>query len=112
MRFLEKEELPHFKFQKDFLKPFEHTMIHNHNSEIRDMVSRCINAPGGVFDIIAGSSMLATDDTGASAESSVGLENDVWCVCFRIESAHRSVKWYPDRRRVSNFCRANCKLCF
>ena len=39
MRFLEKEELPHFKFQKDFLKPFEHTMIHNHNPEIRDMAS-------------------------------------------------------------------------
>jgi len=39
MRFLEKEELPHFKFQKDFLKPFEHTMTHNANPEIRDMVS-------------------------------------------------------------------------
>ena len=38
MRFLEKEELPHFKFQKDFLKPFEYTMIHNQNPEIRDMV--------------------------------------------------------------------------
>lgn len=41
MRFLEKEELSHFKFQKDFLKPFEHTMIHNANPEIRDMVSSC-----------------------------------------------------------------------
>ena len=38
MRFLEKEELPHFKFQKDFLKPFEYTMIHNQNPEIRDLV--------------------------------------------------------------------------
>lgn len=38
MRFLEKEELPHFKFQKDFLRPFEHTMIHNANPDIRDMV--------------------------------------------------------------------------
>lgn len=38
MRFLEKEELPHFKFQKDFLKPFEHTMIHNANPDVRDMV--------------------------------------------------------------------------
>ena len=38
MRFLEKEELPHFKFQKDFLKPFEYTMIHNNNPEVRDMV--------------------------------------------------------------------------
>ncbi|KAF8076350.1 hypothetical protein FPV67DRAFT_1407470 [Lyophyllum atratum] len=42
MRFLEKEELPHFKFQKDFLKPFEYTMIHNQNPEVRDMVLQCI----------------------------------------------------------------------
>ncbi|KAJ7937075.1 Sec7-domain-containing protein [Mycena leptocephala] len=42
MRFLEKEELPHFKFQKDFLKPFEHTMIHNPNPDIRDMVLQCL----------------------------------------------------------------------
>jgi brefeldin A-inhibited guanine nucleotide-exchange protein len=37
-RFLEKEELAHFKFQKDFLKPFEYTMINNANPDIRDMV--------------------------------------------------------------------------
>ncbi|KAL4081834.1 hypothetical protein V8B97DRAFT_2031217 [Scleroderma yunnanense] len=42
MRFLEKEELPHFKFQKDFLKPFEHTMLHNANPDIRDMVLQCL----------------------------------------------------------------------
>ncbi|KAG7096991.1 hypothetical protein E1B28_004386 [Marasmius oreades] len=41
-RFLEKEELPHFKFQKDFLKPFEHTMIHNSNPDIRDLVLQCL----------------------------------------------------------------------
>jgi len=38
MRFLEKEELTHFKFQKDFLKPFEYTMVHNQNPDIRDLV--------------------------------------------------------------------------
>lgn len=43
MRFLEKEELPNFKFQKDFLKPFEYTMVHNQNPEIRDMVFARIN---------------------------------------------------------------------
>ncbi|KAF8450474.1 hypothetical protein L210DRAFT_3386076 [Boletus edulis BED1] len=42
MRFLGKEELPHFKFQKDFLKPFEYTMIHNVNPDIRDMVLQCL----------------------------------------------------------------------
>jgi len=43
MRFLEKEELPHFKFQKNFLKPFEYTMIRNHNPEIRDLVCLLCN---------------------------------------------------------------------
>jgi brefeldin A-inhibited guanine nucleotide-exchange protein len=38
MRFLEKEELPHFKFQKDFLRPFQHTMINNAQADARDMV--------------------------------------------------------------------------
>ncbi|EKM59125.1 uncharacterized protein PHACADRAFT_113382 [Phanerochaete carnosa HHB-10118-sp] len=42
MRFLEKEELPHFKFQKDFLRPFEYTMVHNSNPEVRDMVLQCL----------------------------------------------------------------------
>ncbi|KAF8332688.1 uncharacterized protein EI90DRAFT_2994962 [Cantharellus anzutake] len=42
MRFLEKEELPLFKFQKDFLKPFEFTMIHNQNPDVRDMVLQCL----------------------------------------------------------------------
>ena len=39
VRFLEKEELPHFKFQKDFLKPFEYTMTHNQSLGVREMVS-------------------------------------------------------------------------
>lgn len=43
MRFLEKEELANFKFQKDFLKPFEYTMIHSTNLEARDMVLQCLN---------------------------------------------------------------------
>ena len=38
MRFLEKEELARFKFQKDFLKPFEYTMVHNQNPDIRELV--------------------------------------------------------------------------
>lgn len=43
MRFLEIDELTHFKFQKEFLKPFEHTMIHNDSYEVKDMVLECIN---------------------------------------------------------------------
>ncbi|PLW15872.1 hypothetical protein PCANC_18072 [Puccinia coronata f. sp. avenae] len=43
MRFLEKDELANFKFQKDFLKPFEHTMIHSGNLDSKDMVLQCLN---------------------------------------------------------------------
>ncbi|ORX95819.1 Sec7-domain-containing protein [Basidiobolus meristosporus CBS 931.73] len=42
MKFLEKEELPHFKFQKDFLRPFEFIIEHNENYNIKDMVLRCL----------------------------------------------------------------------
>ncbi|GAA6007006.1 hypothetical protein JCM10207_009168 [Rhodosporidiobolus poonsookiae] len=43
MRFLEKEELANFKFQKDFLKPFEYAMVHNSNPDARDMVLQCLH---------------------------------------------------------------------
>ncbi|KAK3752750.1 hypothetical protein QZH41_018716 [Actinostola sp. cb2023] len=42
MRFLEKGELPNFRFQKDFLRPFEHIMKKNRSATIRDMVVRCV----------------------------------------------------------------------
>ena len=42
MRFMEIEELPGFKFQKDFLKPFEHVMSNSANITVKDMVLRCL----------------------------------------------------------------------
>ncbi|KAJ3087062.1 guanine nucleotide exchange protein for ADP-robosylation factor, partial [Quaeritorhiza haematococci] len=42
MKFLELEELPHFKFQKDFLKPFEHVIGNNPDVKIKDMVLVCL----------------------------------------------------------------------
>lgn len=43
MRFLEIDELAHFKFQKEFLRPFEYVMLHNESLEVKDMVLDCIN---------------------------------------------------------------------
>ncbi|TMS16212.1 Brefeldin A-inhibited guanine nucleotide-exchange protein 1 [Larimichthys crocea] len=40
MKFLEKGELANFRFQKDFLRPFEHIMKKNRSPTIRDMVVR------------------------------------------------------------------------
>ena len=42
MRFMEIEELPGFKFQKDFLKPFEHIMGNATAPTVKDMVLRCL----------------------------------------------------------------------
>ncbi|XP_062506854.1 brefeldin A-inhibited guanine nucleotide-exchange protein 1-like isoform X3 [Corticium candelabrum] len=42
MKFLERGELPNFRFQKDFLRPFEHIMKRNRSPTIRDMVVRCV----------------------------------------------------------------------
>ena len=42
MRFMELEELPGFKFQKDFLKPFEHVMANSTAVTVKDMILRCL----------------------------------------------------------------------
>lgn len=42
MRFMEIEELPGFKFQKDFLKPFEHVMANSNVVAVKDMILRCL----------------------------------------------------------------------
>jgi brefeldin A-inhibited guanine nucleotide-exchange protein len=42
MRFMEIEELPGFKFQKDFLKPFELILSNASQVTVKDMVLRCL----------------------------------------------------------------------
>lgn len=41
-KFIEKGEFANFRFQKDFLRPFEHIMKKNRSPVIRDMVVRCV----------------------------------------------------------------------
>jgi brefeldin A-inhibited guanine nucleotide-exchange protein len=42
MKFLELEELPNFKFQKDFLRPFEEIIRNNSDAKLKDMSLTCI----------------------------------------------------------------------
>ena len=42
MRFMEIEELAGFKFQKDFLKPFELVLANSNNVTVKDLVLRCL----------------------------------------------------------------------
>jgi brefeldin A-inhibited guanine nucleotide-exchange protein len=66
MRFLEKEELAHFKFQKDFLKPFEYTMAHNQNPDSRELVRSVYKtlAENLIHRSPLGAAMFAPDDPG------------------------------------------------
>lgn len=42
IRFFDLDELSHFKFQKEFLEPFEYVMEHNNNAAVKDMVLQCL----------------------------------------------------------------------
>lgn len=42
LRFFDIQELAHFKFQKDFLKPFECAMVNNNDNASRDLVLQCM----------------------------------------------------------------------
>jgi brefeldin A-inhibited guanine nucleotide-exchange protein len=42
MKFLDLEELSNFKFQKDFLRPFEEILVKSMDPKIKDMVLACI----------------------------------------------------------------------
>ncbi|ORZ34870.1 hypothetical protein BCR44DRAFT_1500063 [Catenaria anguillulae PL171] len=42
MKFLEKEELSNFKFQREFLRPYEHVVANQPLTDVRDLVVRCI----------------------------------------------------------------------
>ena len=66
MRFLEKEELAHFKFQKDFLKPFQYTMVHNQNPDSRELVRPVLETltDNLIHDSPIGVAMFAPNDPG------------------------------------------------
>ncbi|KAJ3328889.1 guanine nucleotide exchange protein for ADP-robosylation factor [Blyttiomyces sp. JEL0837] len=42
MKFLELEELPNFKFQKDFLKPFDFVLANAVDTKVKDMALTCL----------------------------------------------------------------------
>lgn len=91
MRFLEKEELPHFKFQKDFLKPFEYTMVHNQNPDVRDMVRECDlrSSATVLIKCISGLAMHSTNDPAQGSQYAIRLANDVWSVLGSLKSIDR-----------------------
>jgi brefeldin A-inhibited guanine nucleotide-exchange protein len=75
MKFLEKDELANYHFQKEFLKPFEEIMDpeRKSSSKIRDMIVRCLanmirarahNIKSGWKSIFKVFTLAATDQDG------------------------------------------------
>ncbi|KAL5527125.1 hypothetical protein ACEPAG_5916 [Sanghuangporus baumii] len=90
MRFLEKEELPHFKFQKDFLKPFEYTMVHNTNPDIRDMVLQCLQQmiQARVHNFVSGWRTLFSVFSAASKVLTERVVNTAFEIVTRLNKEH------------------------
>lgn len=97
VRFLEKEELPGFAFQREFLRPFEFAMRNNPNSDAREMVSarfleiRTLAMKRNMLNsyLVIGSAMLATNDPKPSSQHALWLANHVWCFQRSIKSVIR-----------------------
>ncbi|TFK93603.1 Sec7-domain-containing protein [Polyporus arcularius HHB13444] len=92
MRFLEKEELPHFKFQKDFLRPFEYTMIHNSNPDIRDMVLQCLQQmiQARVHNLRSGWRTMFAVFSAASKAATERIANSAFEIVTRLNKDHFS----------------------
>jgi hypothetical protein len=92
MRFLEKEELPHFQFQKDFLKPFEYTIVHNDNPDIRDMVLSRLLASCSKLTCFTGSSMPVANGPSSFAKHPFGMADHVWRLLCSFKGLNRYVE--------------------
>jgi len=86
MKFIEKGEFTNFKFQKDFLRPFEIIMKKNHSPTIRYMVVRCItqivnsqaaNNRSGWKNIFGEFHLTASDQDGAIIDMSFRITQHV-----------------------------------
>ncbi|CCA66641.1 probable SEC7-component of non-clathrin vesicle coat [Serendipita indica DSM 11827] len=92
MRFLEKEELPSFRFQKDFLKPFQYTMIHNNNPESRDMVLQCLQQmiQARTHNLRSGWQTMFAVFSAASKVFNEAIANYAWDVVTMVNRDHFS----------------------
>ena len=107
MKFIEKGELSGYRFQKEFLRPFEYIMKKNRSPTIRDMVVRCIaqmvqsqaaNIKSGWKNIFAVFHQAASDPDEGIVElafhTTAKIITSVFQTCFPsvIDSFQDSVK--------------------
>ena len=91
-KFLEKDELTSFHFQRDFLKPFDHIIAHATSPVIRELVVRCLTQ---VHDRITSVHARTRTHTGATAPSphhALALTPAPTCRAQVVRSTARNIK--------------------
>jgi brefeldin A-inhibited guanine nucleotide-exchange protein len=90
MRFLEKEELANFKFQKDFLRPFEYAMTNNNNQDARDMVLQCLQQmiAARVHNLRSGWRTMFSVFSAASKVQSEKIANQAFDMVQKVQKEH------------------------
>ncbi|KAK8729377.1 hypothetical protein OTU49_008796 [Cherax quadricarinatus] len=107
MKFIEKGEFSNFRFQKEFLRPFEHIMKKNRSPAIKDMVVRCItqmvnsqakNIKSGWKNIFSVFHLAASDHDENIVEMAFETTKEIICQIYQkhfitvIDSFQDSVK--------------------
>ncbi|XP_047737905.1 brefeldin A-inhibited guanine nucleotide-exchange protein 1 isoform X3 [Hyalella azteca] len=107
MKFIEKGEFSNFRFQKEFLRPFEHIMKRNRSLMIKDMVVRCItqmvnsqasNVKSGWKNIFSVFHLAASDNDENIVEMAFDTTKEIICQIYQkhfitvIDSFQDSVK--------------------
>lgn len=102
-RFMNIEELAQFKFQKEFLKPFEHIIVHNPSYDVKDMVVECMNnlILANAPQIRSGWKTIFKVLTAAAREKKDGLVTKAYKLAFTINKEHseevRRQDSFPDK---------------
>ncbi|XP_050735041.1 brefeldin A-inhibited guanine nucleotide-exchange protein 1-like isoform X2 [Eriocheir sinensis] len=106
-KFIEKGEFSNFRFQKEFLRPFEHILKKNRSPVIKDMVVRCItqivtsqakNIKSGWKNIFSVFHLSASDNDQNIVEMAFETTKEIICQIYKkhfvtvIDSFQDSVK--------------------
>ncbi|KAA0195994.1 hypothetical protein HAZT_HAZT000786 [Hyalella azteca] len=101
MKFIEKGEFSNFRFQKEFLRPFEHIMKRNRSLMIKDMVVRCItqmvnsqasNVKSGWKNIFSVFHLAASDNDENIVEMAFDTTKEIICKYYHVDFFIYSLK--------------------
>lgn len=118
MKFIEKGEFTNFRFQKDFLRPFEHIMKKNNSPAIRDMVVRCVaqmvnsqsqNIKSGWKNIFSVFHMAAGDNDESIVEMAFQTTGKIITIHYK-KQFHIMIDSFPDALKCLSEFASNARF--